>query len=85
MMILFVKLTKGIGHKFCQLMKSSPINTINSHNDHSEHAYNTYRKYIVNNVINELITKNKSCVGWMQGWRVDNYRIIILQGIFLKI
>jgi len=23
MMILFVKLTKGIGHKFCQLMKSS--------------------------------------------------------------
>jgi len=24
MMILFVKLTKGIGHKFCQLMKSSP-------------------------------------------------------------
>ena len=25
MMILFVKLTKGIGHKFCQLMKSSPI------------------------------------------------------------
>jgi len=31
MMILFVKLTKGIGHKFCQLMKSSPINTITSH------------------------------------------------------
>ena len=31
MMILFVKLTKGIGHKFYQLMKSSPINTINSH------------------------------------------------------
>jgi len=30
-MILFVKLTKGIGHKFYQLMKSSPINTINSH------------------------------------------------------
>ena len=29
MMILFVKLTKGIGHTFCQLMKSSPINTIN--------------------------------------------------------
>jgi hypothetical protein len=29
MMILFVKLTKGIGHKFCHLMKSSPINTIN--------------------------------------------------------
>jgi hypothetical protein len=27
MMILFVKLTKGIGHKFYQLM-----NTINSHN-----------------------------------------------------
>jgi hypothetical protein len=25
MMILFVKLTKGIGHKFYQLMKSSPI------------------------------------------------------------
>jgi hypothetical protein len=25
MMILFVKLTKGIGHKFDQLMKSSPI------------------------------------------------------------
>ena len=25
MMILIVKLTKGIGHKFCQLMKSSPI------------------------------------------------------------
>jgi hypothetical protein len=24
MMILFVKLTKGIGHKFYQLMKSSP-------------------------------------------------------------
>ena len=31
MMILFVKLTKGIGHKFYQLMKSSPIYTINSH------------------------------------------------------
>ena len=31
MMILFVKLTKGIGHKFYQLMKSSSINTINSH------------------------------------------------------
>jgi hypothetical protein len=31
MMNLLVKLTKGIGHKFCQLMKSSPINTINSH------------------------------------------------------
>jgi hypothetical protein len=30
-MIVFVKLTKGIGHKFYQLMKSSPINTINSH------------------------------------------------------
>ena len=30
-MILFVKLTKGIGHKLSQLMKSSPINTINSH------------------------------------------------------
>ena len=30
-MILFVKLTKGIGHKFYQLMKSSPINTIHSH------------------------------------------------------
>jgi hypothetical protein len=30
MMILFVKLTKGIGHKFYQLMKSSPIYTINS-------------------------------------------------------
>jgi len=28
MMILFVKLTKGIGHKFCQLMKSSPITII---------------------------------------------------------
>jgi len=27
MMILFVKLTKGIGHKFYQLMKSSPIYT----------------------------------------------------------
>jgi hypothetical protein len=26
MMILFVKLTKGIGHKFYQLMRSSPIN-----------------------------------------------------------
>ena len=25
MMILFVKLTKGIGHKFYQLMKSSPM------------------------------------------------------------
>jgi len=25
MMILFVKLTKGIGHKFCQLMKSPPM------------------------------------------------------------
>ena len=25
MMILFVTLTKGIGHKFCQLMKSSLI------------------------------------------------------------
>jgi hypothetical protein len=25
MMILFAKLTKGIGHKFYQLMKSSPI------------------------------------------------------------
>jgi len=24
-MILFVKLTKGIGHKFYQLMKSSPM------------------------------------------------------------
>ena len=42
MMILFVKLTKGIGHKFYQLMKSSPINTLNAH-DHSEHVYNTYR------------------------------------------
>jgi hypothetical protein len=31
MMILFVKLTKGIGHKFYQLMKSSPIYTIYSH------------------------------------------------------
>jgi hypothetical protein len=31
MMILFVELTKGIGHKLYQLMKSSPINTINSH------------------------------------------------------
>ena len=31
MMILFVKLTKGIGHKYYQLMNSSPINTINSH------------------------------------------------------
>ena len=31
MMILFVKFTKGIGHKFYQLMKSSPINTINLH------------------------------------------------------
>ena len=30
-MILYVKLTKGIGHKFYQLIKSSPINTINSH------------------------------------------------------
>ena len=34
-MILFVKLTKGIGHKFYQLMKSSPINTINSHSPFS--------------------------------------------------
>jgi hypothetical protein len=31
MMIVFVKLTKGIGHKFYQLMKFSPINAINSH------------------------------------------------------
>ena len=31
MVILFVKLTKGIGHKFYQLMESSPINIINSH------------------------------------------------------
>jgi hypothetical protein len=31
MMILFVKLTKGIGHRIYQLMKSSPIYTINSH------------------------------------------------------
>jgi hypothetical protein len=31
MMILFVILTKGIGHKFYQLMKSSHIYTINSH------------------------------------------------------
>jgi hypothetical protein len=28
MMILFVKLTKGIGHKFYQLMKSSPIGVL---------------------------------------------------------
>ena len=34
MMILFVKLTKGIGHKFYQLMKSSPIYTINSHDEY---------------------------------------------------
>jgi hypothetical protein len=44
MMIIFVKLTKGIGHKFYQRIKSSPIYTINTqYNDHSEHAYNICR------------------------------------------
>jgi len=39
MMILFVKLTKGMGHKFYQLMKSSPIYTINSHSMHNTTKY----------------------------------------------
>ena len=29
MMILFVKLAKGKGHKFCQLMKSTPKQMVN--------------------------------------------------------
>ena len=28
MMILFLKLTKGIGHKFCHLMTSSPMKIV---------------------------------------------------------
>ena len=28
MMNLFLKLSKGIGHKFCQLMKSSPMKIV---------------------------------------------------------
>jgi hypothetical protein len=56
MMILFVKLTKGIGHKFYQLMKSSPTSSSYQYYENFEDVKVEHIKFQDNKVEKTLAT-----------------------------